>query len=184
MTDPWAAAGQNTSPTAEGALLPPPPDGAERALFGGGSLPSMFNKTHGIGDEVTGIVSAAATQRHSRTYVQDGVGDLKYWSERERKPVTDSFDAVTQKQNNPLYDTVVPMSTDYRDPAKPEDDGARAFYLSSNDLKAFRAAIGVAKLTSMGQLVGMRVTGKRTGQVPTGKGNAAWTYAFKIEPVA
>jgi hypothetical protein len=197
MTDPWAAAAQastgqqqNTSTTAQDALMPatPDPDGAERALMGGQSVPSMFNKSHGLNDDVTGVITELPTQKQSRFYAEGAAGALKYWSESANKPTEDAVDRVTGRPNNPLYDTVVKCATEYRKPGDVEDEGLRAFYLAGNDLKAFRAAISVAKqagiISSFADLVGLRVTGRRIGQVPTGKGNSAWTYAFKLERVA
>lgn len=183
-----AARQQQAAPpaaTAEDRLIDRP-SSLEARLFGGEKLPSLFNKTHGLGVKVTGVIKDAPFEVQSRTYNAEGPGQLRFWSP-EGKPVTDATDPLTRQPNRPIMDIVVPLRTDYRFNEaelkardEDEDDGTRGLYLSSEDLKAYKAAIRKAKVKDMASLVGMRITMWRSGQKPTGKGNPAWLYEAEL----
>lgn len=184
--DPYAQAAQTTTQqaaTAEDLEVPAREDdnGAELALFGGERLPSFFSKQHDVGAERTGIIKDLPFQRHSRTFVEDGVGKLKYWQDGADRPVTNPVNLATGKPNRPCMDTVIPLSTDYRDRTDvlDPDDGSRGWTLSGNDLKAFREAIKKAKVPNMAALVGKRITAKRTGKIQAGDFKA-WLYEVTI----
>lgn len=179
---------QNTNPAQDRLIEPEDQQrgGIEARLFGGEKLPSLFNKTHGLNDKVTGIIKDEPFEIQSRTFSQSGAGEPRFWGQ-DNKPCTDPVDKATGKPNRPIMDMVVPLDTDYRMPAEElakrqmdSDDGSRGLYLSSEDLKAFKAALRKARITSLAGLVGKRVTMWRSGTRPTGKGNDAWLYTAEI----
>lgn len=144
-------------------------------LFGGGqSMPSIFNRTHGVGDKVTGIISDIPKDKQSRFLDEDEngkptSGKLKYWGEDNRP--TDQPVAPNGTQRKPVMDTVIPLNTDYNDRGA-EDTGLRAWYVAGKPaLDAMRKAIQAAGITSRQQMVGYRLTVWRTGKIAR-----AWQY--------
>ena len=196
MTDAWAAAnqaqaGQANGTSTEERLIDPPTseDNIESRLFGGESLPSVWNKTLDKGSEITAIIKDVPFEKQGRTYVAGGVGKLKFWKRASGQTppwTTDAADA--EGPLRPVMDLVLPLQTEYRftpaqleDKNMEEDTGARGWYFSGGEgEQEFKRAIKAAKLRSMRELVGMRITGKRTGQVKKGD-FMAWTYAITLE---
>lgn len=195
MSDPWAAAQAQTAVKSGGEsqlqdAYVPAPD-AESQLFGGGgaSYPSLFNKTHTLGTERTGVI-VKVTDVQARVYSTDGPGALKFWQEGENKPVTAAVNPATGKQNRPVMDTHFELDTDYRITAAecaainrdPEyvskDEGKRVFAAGGFDLKATREALqrdaGKLGVTKTADLIGKRITVKRAGQKPNPGGNPSW----------
>jgi len=193
MTDAWAAAnqaqaGQATAGTTEERLIDPPTseDSIESRLFGGESLPSIWNKTLDKGSTVTGIIKDIPFEKQGRTFVEGGVGKLKYWKRNFGEGfTTDASDAIGPLK--PVMDLVLPIQTDYRftadqlsDRNMEEDTGARGWYFGGGEgEQEFKAAIKRAKLRSMRELVGMRITGQRIGKVKKGD-YMAWQYAITL----
>jgi hypothetical protein len=194
--DPWAAASAGTATTTEpngngntsaleGSFVPERNTRtAEDILFGAGMAPSLFTKDHQIGVDRVGVITDLPFDTQSLSF-----GDRKpeFWS-ADGKKTMDAVDRATGKPNRPVMNVVVPLATEYRftqaeldEKGLAADDGARAWYLSGEDLKAFRAAIKAARVPNMAALVGMRLTARRTGQQPSGKGNPKWLYAAKLE---
>jgi hypothetical protein len=179
--DPWASAQASTKQPIDhpqsnltGDFEP------ESQLFGGGqgAGPSVFTKDHKVGDVVEGTITAAPFDRQST----DIAGNLRYWTEKGR-----GAQPTTSQTPWPIMDTVVPLSTEYRFSAEElkkremdEDDGTRAFYAGGEALKALRAAVKEARITSGSQMVGMKFRAKRSGTKPTNKGNDAWLYEVHL----
>ena len=205
MTDVWAQAETSTaaaSPQANGESQIVPPADAESQLFKqrGASYPSLFNKTHQLGTERTGVITKV-TDVHSRFYSTDGPGDLKYWEDSTKgqkgsKPVPDAVSKVTGRRNEPVWDTHFELETEYRiSPAecaaigrKPEyvdeDKGKRVFTAGGYDLGVVREALADAApglgLTRTADLIGKRLTVKRVGQKPNPGGNPSWVLEVKF----
>lgn len=203
VTDPWAAAQASTSAstaTAGESQLAgdlPAPAPAESQLFnsGGVSYPSLFNKTHTLGTERTGIITKV-TDVQARTYSTEGPGDLKFWQQGESKPVTLAVNPLTGERNRPVMDTHFELDTEYRITAAEcvainrkaeyvqEDAGKRVFAAGGFDLKATREALqrdaGALGVTCTADLIGKRVTVKRYDQKPNPGGNPSWILAVKF----
>jgi hypothetical protein len=189
MTDPWAAASAQQSETTQDRLIDAPTseENIENRLFGGESLPSIWNKTHDVGAEVTGIVKDLPFEKQGRTYVEGGVGKPKFWKRvRGTGFTTDPADSIGALE--PVMDLVLPLSTEYRySPEKlaekklDEDTGARGRYFSGGqNEQAFRDALKLAGIKKMSQLVGMRFTEKRLSKVKSGD-YMAWQTVIKVE---
>lgn len=196
MTDPYQAAAQSI-----GQGNPPAVDttgnlhdsfaGETSQLFGTDGVampPSLLNKTHPLGTERTGTISAPPFDVHSTTFGTPSERQKKYWADSPlpdgKKITTSPTDHVTGKPLRPVKDTIIPLSTTYRftpvecaavnrDPAL-EDDGTRGFYASGADLKALRAEIGRLGLRSEQEMVSLTLTVKRTAQKPNPGGNPSW----------
>lgn len=223
QNDPWAAAampqGNPATPTpAAGNIATPPADSLAGAydtappedsslLFGaeGSSMPSLFNKTHFMGTERTGIIAKAPYDKHDTDYTTK---ELKYWNDgkipdaegKVKMTTTHATDPRTGKPNRPVMACHVELTTDYRqtldewvalerpaddfDPTR--DEGNRDFVLSTKlALDAFRDAIKVANangraIRGSADLVGKRLTAKRVGKKPNVTGNASWIWEVKI----
>lgn len=210
MTSAFAAAAQqasqNTAPAgapAESQILPE----QESQLFsgqGGASFPSLFNKTHYLGTERTGIVTSVR-DAHSRFYSTDGPGSLKYWEnttsgQKGSKPTPDAVSKINGKPNTPILDTLITVKTDYRMDAqecaaigrKPEfiadDDGTRVFAAGGFDLKVVREALiayndanAATPLRKNADLVGKRITVVRASQRQNPGGNPSWNLTVKFD---
>jgi len=183
QTDPWAATAQGNGQPAtqpqQDSLMPAKPD--FDPLFGSGPMPSLFNKTHAVGQKLAGVIKDEPYDVQKRQY---GTGKPMFWApdgEMTEKPTT------AGQPNRPVMDTVVPLDTQYRltaqelaDKGMQDDDGTRGWYCGGNDLKALRAAIRKSGARSRADLVGLRLTVWRSGQVPSGKGNPSWTYEAEL----
>lgn len=139
-------------------------------LFGGEKLPSLWNKTHGVGTERTGIILQPPKDIPSFMYkAGGGRGAAKYWL--DGKPTDKSVHPTTGVALDRVYDTLFVLQTDYRltpeellKSEMDEDDGKRGWFAGGEDLKAIKAAIRSAGVKNREALVGMRLTGTRTGQ--------------------
>lgn len=155
------------------------------SLFGGGALPSLFDKTHGIGDVRWGIITEPPKPKHSRFFAADGRGALKYWGENN-KPVKETRGS-DGKPLRPVEDEVFVLQTKYTLSAAQmakkdmdEDPGLRGVFAGGNDLRAIRSAIKKARVRNRQALVGMKLTMVRTGNVTVGDFEA-WTWDAKLE---
>lgn len=178
-------------------------DDGSSMLFGeGASAPALFNKTHFLGSERSGIVEKSEA-RHDRDYTAKMP---KYWStskvggeQKNRAITTDPIDGPTGQPNRPVMVTHVTLRTDYRmseievgatgrDSSFIEtDDGTRVEVIGGLDLKVFREAIADARkrgilLTSAADLIGKRLTVKRAAQKPNPHGgNPSWIKSYRID---
>lgn len=191
MTDPWSTT-QNTSTTAPqggegGSNLAESFAGEGSQLFGGGGRPtSLFNKTHQLGTERTGIITAAPYDVHSTDF---NTKKPKYWG-ADRKPVLEALDPNTGEKLRPVKDTVIELDTEYRQSQQeatalgkdfnPNDDGARAATISGQDLKTLRKEIGRLGIRSEAEMVGLRFTMKRAGQKPNPGANPSWVNEITL----
>lgn len=159
-------------------------DGEFDSLFGGEKLPSLFNKTHGIGTELSGIIVKAPEDRQSRFFKEGGVGALKFWG-TDGKP-TESATGPNGKDLRPIMDTVFVLDTELRmNPAEldeagmDEDSGQRGVFAGGDQLRAIKGAIKESGARKRADLIGARLTLKRTGK--TQKGDyKGWTWGAKI----
>lgn len=216
--DPWAAAAApQVQPTQSGQGHQPPTGngGQEQAsslagsyaapaagpslLFSqGGVAPSLFNKTHFLGAERTGIITKAPYDRQDQDF---SAKVLKYWSTSKvdgKATTTDPIDGPTGTPNRPVMSTHIELSTDYRMSAQEcaaigrdvafvgQDDGSRVFVVTGKQgFEAFRKAIGDAiasgvSITKDEDLVGLRLMVKRVSQTPNVKGNPSWVLDVKL----
>lgn len=212
-TDPWAAASAAPATPAGNTAVADAPQSAMASAFGpaaGGSLlfnsgvavPSLFNKTHPLGTERTGVIEKMEDKQD-----QDFTSKMpKYWStskvggpQRNSAVTTDAIDGPTGQQNRPVMVTHITLQTDYRiteaecvaisrDVAYvSQDAGKRVDVVGGFDFKAFGEAMEDARkrgisLNSPEDLIGKRLTKKRVGQVPSKTGgNPSWTNAYRID---
>lgn len=210
QNDPWAAAAM---PQGNIATPPASADESGQSLLSEGfvaetgsllfrqgkAAPSLFNKTHFVGEVRTGIISDVPKD------VQDKDFDSrspKYFSRSKvGVPIpaitTDPIDKPTGQPNDKVMVVNIPMQTEYRMDAREcgavgrdpsfvsEDDGSRVEIIGGRDLPAFQKAMQEAaergiRITKYEDLKGKRLTSKRAGQVPAGNGKA-WVREFKIE---
>jgi hypothetical protein len=204
--DPWKSAqaqtaqgqGQNgaqgDTQLAE-AYVPEPETESQLFSGGGDSFPELFNKTHPLGTERTGIITKVQDV-HSRTYKVGAPGDLKYWQEGEEKPVTKPVNPITGQRNRPVMDTVITVQTEYRVTDAEcaainrrrefvqQDTGMRRFTAGGFDYKVTKEALQRDAVTlglqKTSDLIGKRLTVKRVGQKPTSEGNASWVLEVKF----
>lgn len=187
--DPWAQAAGGSN--GESQVIPEPAEDQESSqLFGGGSVaPSLFNKTHLLGTERTGII----TNMFDRQKVDYNSKQPLFWPKADsaaaakRKPVSIA-DGGDPKQR--VMDTFFELSTDYAmSPSEaaatgretPYEGGERVFVAGGFDLKATRKGIEAAQKSGIlptvltkAAFVGKRMTVKRTGQKPNPGGNPSW----------
>ena len=155
------------------------------SLFGGEKLPSLFNKTHGVGTTRAGIIMKAPEDRQSRFFKEGGQGALKYWGP-DSKPTDQAMSPLGQP-NKPCLDTVFVLYTDYR-MSEPEleeadmdmDSGNRGVFASGGMKAAIRAAIKESGAKKRSDLVGARLTLTRTGKEKKGD-YKAWTWKAGLE---
>lgn len=154
------------------------------SLFGGEKLPSLFDKTHGVGTTRAGIITKAPEDRQSRFYKAGGQGALKFWGS-DGKPTDQPMGPLGA--NKPCMDTVFVVQTEYRlneselaDKEMDEDTGARGVFASGSLKAAIRDANKAAGAKKRSDLVGARLTLTRTGK--TIKGDfEVWKWAAKVE---
>lgn len=203
MTDPWAAAqsasspGNTTTAPAGESQLAGSYGQEESQLFNSASaFPSLFNKTHPLGTERTGIITKAPYDRQG---VDFNTKSPKFWEDgnsgKGQKPVDYPVSKVTGKPNRPVMDTFLELSTNYT--MTPEEASAvgreepyegtdRVFVAGGADLKVLRDAIGDAvkrgvPIRSGADMVGKRLTVKRVGQKPNPGANPSWVLAIRID---
>lgn len=179
--------------------------GSSRLFETGGSVPALFNKTHFVGTERSGIITETKDQQD-----RDFNAKLpKFWSlskvggERKDKAVTtDPIDGPTGQPNQPVIVTHITLSTDYRVTAQEsaaiggddariasrvtDDDGTRVEVVGGFDYKPFRDAMldarsrGV-KLEGPADLVGLRLTVTRAAQKSNPGGNPSWIKTYRLD---
>lgn len=197
MSDPWAA--QQAAPAQTGqeqqgsSLIPPQPQAGPSRLFQqGGAAPSLFNKTHFLGTERTGIITKAPYDLQQQDFNEK---KPKYWSTSKvggKAFTTDPIDAPTGQRNRPAMGTHIELDTTYRldanecaaigrDPAAVQSDDGKRVYVAANkwEYEAFKKAILAAAkagipITKDEDLVGLRLTVKRARQQPNPGGNPSW----------
>jgi hypothetical protein len=166
--------------------------GEQSQLFGGPVLPpSLLNKTHLLGTERVGRITAKPYDVHSRDMATK---KPKYWP---KSPLADGkkiaftpTDHITGEKLDPVKDTVIVLATEYRftpgeaaavnRDANLPDDGTRAFYASGEDLKRIRAEIQRLGVRSEQEMIGMTLSVKRIGQKPNPGGNPSWITEIKL----
>jgi hypothetical protein len=203
--DPWAAA-QVTQPAQPGqeqggqqgsslaGSYTQPQAGPSKLFQQAGAAPSLFNKTHYLGTERTGIITKAPFDQQQQDYNEK---KPKYWSTSKvggKAFTTEPIDAPTGQLNRPAMGTHIELATDYRmtaqeitavggnrDVSFANTDNGKRVYVASNkyEYDAFRKAIVTAiaagiPITEDEDLVGLRLTVKRTRQQPNPGGNPSW----------
>ena len=220
VNDPWAAASATPPPAAPAPAYTAPagsslladayeaPEG-ESILFGGtAGAPSLFNKTHFVGTERTGIITGLTDKQDMDVSTRSP----KFWSasktggERGNSAVTtDPVDKITGERNKPVMSAHLALDTAYRlteqeamavnpnrdageaGEAVASDDGSRVLVIRGGaHLKAFKKAMGDAarngiRITGPAALNGLRITAKRVGQTPNVIGNPSWVMEYRIE---
>lgn len=207
--DPWAAA--SVAPAQAAPAQSAPQDAMAGAYGGsngstllfsqGASAPSLFNRTHLLGTERTGIITGTEDKQD-----QDfNAKAPKYWStskvggpKRNHAITLDAIDEPTGQPNRPVMVTHISLDTDYRiteaecvstnrDVAYVgQDAGKRVDVIGGFDYKPFAEAIADAKargivLNSSADLVGKRFTKKRVAQKPNPGGYPSWINAYRID---
>lgn len=170
--------------------------GQSSQLFGGPVMPSsLMNKTHGLGTSRTGKIAEPPYDVQSRDFNSKLP---KFWANtpvmgangKMSKVTTNATDHVTGEKLRPVLDTVVVLETAYRfdaaecaaigrDATLP-DDGARAAYISGEDLKQLRAEIRRLGIRSEQDMVGLIFTMTRVGQKPNPGGNPSWINKIEL----
>lgn len=196
VEDPWAAANaqtQGAAPVGQGDSQAFAGGGdAESQLFSSGSVaPSLFNKTHLLGTERTGIITKAPYDRQKVDY---NTKKPLFWGPAGGKPVPEHVDSATGQPNRPVMDTFLELSTDYTMSAAEAaatgretafEGTERVFVAGGFDLKELRKAMGAAvaggmKLQSGADMVGKRLTVKRVSQKANPGGNPSWILEIKL----
>ena len=156
--------------------------GEQSQLFGTPVLPpSLLNKSHPLGTERSGVIAKAPYDVQARDF---NTKKAKFWPAGGGKPTFDAVDALTGERNRPVKDTVIELTTAYRftpqecalvgrDPNS-LDSGARAVYVSGDDLKQLRGEIARLGLRSEQEMIGLTLTVTRVGQRPNATGNPSW----------
>lgn len=213
-TDPFAAAQVSTAPKPSGSTSPEPAQGSEMdggfgdalgssLLFAeSASAPALFNKTHLLGTERTGIIRKTE-DKQDRDF---NAKMPKFWSEskiggesKNKAITTDAVDAITGNRNRPVMVTHVTVDTAYRMEAGeaaatgrdadfiPTDDGTRVEVVGGFDYKPFKEALLEARKRGINiagpqDLVGKRLTVKRASQhrLP-GAANPSWVKTYRID---
>jgi len=193
MTDVWSeadAAAQGQAP--QGESRQSAYGAGPSRLFGNeGGAPSLFNKSHPVGTERSGIITKAPYDQQ-RTSMK---GEPLFWVAGEKSPKPVAVDPNTGQRNRPVMDTVIEIDTEYTmDAAEaallnrdtPYEGTARRVFVGK-ELKAFKDAIGKAvaagvPLTCDEDMVGKRVIVKRVGQKPNPNGgDPIKIHEFRIE---
>lgn len=135
------------------------PIDANEFLMGGGAKGAAFPS---IGTRVTGRITGTPTVRQQ---TDPQTKEPKFF-----------------KNGDPMMQLVVPVDTDQRDPAVPDDDGSRAFYVKSKMLAAVREA--VSRSGAKGLEVGgiLTVTYVGDGQKTAGALSAPKLYTAQYQP--
>jgi hypothetical protein len=199
--DPWAAAQASTSEgeSQVGAAYAPAEDQESQLFSNTVASPSVFNKTHGIGTERTGIITK---KPYDRQDVDFNTKSPKFFLQtpelrdgKLRKVGSTPVDAATGKPNQPVMSTFLELDTEYvMDAAEaaavgretPYEGTDRVFVAGGADLKVLKKAIEEAgqrgiRITKGADLVGLRFTAKRTGQTPNAGGNPSWVTAMRFD---
>lgn len=195
--DPWAAA-QKTEPAEEASSLAEGFDQPSQLFAGGGEGigPSLFNKTHPVGTERTGIIAKPTFDRQSSNIK----GVPVYWPKgRGGKPTTEPRDPATNEPNRPVMDTVIVLDTEYTMDAaeaqalqreEPFEGGRRSRIIArKEDKDKLIAAIQDYNrrnpknpITKDGDMVGKRFTDKRVAtRVNPEGGDPIKIHEFRID---
>lgn len=189
--DPWSMAGTPVGTTTnetlpasgQDNLMPQGQDGDgyDPLMGGGGKLPSLITKEHGIGVKRSGVITETPKERQA--YEPGANGKAKFWDE-----ATNSV--TTVNTGNPLMDTVFVLQTDYRmTPAElaakemDEDTGLRGIFAGGELKRAIVKAIGKTSALRgkpRSALVGYRITVWKTGTRPSGKANDTTLYEAEL----
>lgn len=137
---------------------------AESFLLGGEGIPSAFNKEDGAGTRRGGTITEQPELRQQTDFE---TGELLTWDD-----------------GSPRMQLIVTVQTDLRDPANPEDDGRRRFYIKGDLQKATRDTLRAQK--SRGLEVGGQYFVTRIGQdEPKKRGmSGAWLHKVEYTPAA
>jgi len=198
MSDPWAAA-QASTESQVGEAYSPPADQESQLFNNTVAAPSIFNKTHSIGTERTGIITKAPYDRQDVDFnTKSPKFFLKTPELRDgklRKVGSTPVDPTTNTPNQPVMSTFLELDTTYvMDAAEaaavgretPYEGTDRVFVAGGADLKVLKKAIEEAatrgiRITKGADLVGLRFTAKRTGQTPNPGGNPSWVVAMRFD---
>lgn len=193
MTDVWAdadAASQGSTGTRQDAYSTPAA-GPSRLFGAEGGAPSLFNKSHPVGTERTGIITKAP---YDQQRTKMGSGEPLFW-QPGNKLGTDAVNPTTGQPNRPVHDTIVEVETDYAMDAQeagllnrdePYEGGDRRVFVGK-EIKAFKDAIKDAvkrgvQLTSDEDMVGKRLTQKRVSTKPNPHGgDPIKVHTFRID---
>lgn len=194
QTDPWAAAdaAQNGSTSGPASRQEAYGSGPSRLFGTGGGAPTLFNKSHPVGTERTGIITKAP---YDQQRTKMGTGELLFWQNGEKGPVTNPVNAATGQPNRPVLDTVIELSTEYvMDQAEAGALNRDSIYEGTDrrdfvgkELKAFQDAIKDAvsrgiQLNSDADMVGKRLTKKRVSTKPNPHGgDPIKVHAYRID---
>jgi hypothetical protein len=171
-------------------------------LFGeGAAAPALFNKTHFLGTERSGIITKTA-DKQDRDF---NAKAPKFWSESrvggEKKNgaiTTDPIDAPTGKPNRKVMVTHVTLATGYKMEQQEAlaagrdanfgdtDDGTRVEVVGGFDIKIFKEAIQDANRRGLNirgpkDLEGKKLTVKRAGQKQNPGGNPSWIKEYRLD---
>lgn len=178
MTDVWADADKQNQDSRQGAYAAPAA-GPSRLFGAEGGAPSLFNKSHPVGTERTGIITK---KPYDQQRTKMGSGEPLFW-QPGNKLGTDAVNATTGQPNRPVLDTVIEVETDYAMDAQEAgllnrdesyEGGDRRIFVGK-EIKAFKDAIKDAvqrgvQLTSDADMVGKRITQKRVSTKPNPHG--------------
>jgi hypothetical protein len=189
--DPWAAAqaGMNAQQSAGESQVVPEEEQESQLFSGGAKAPYLANRTHRIGSERTGIITKAP---YDKQKVDFNTKKPLFWSDSENKPKPIDDGGNPQRK---VMDTFIEVMTEYVMDANeasetgreaPYEGGERVFVAGSHTLKTLRKAIetynnsGQGKIGRGKDLVGKRLTYRRTGQKPNPGGSPSWVEEIVI----
>ena len=183
--DPWAEQQEQQNAGSRQEAYGNAPSG----LFGSeGGAPSLFNKSHAVGTERTGIISKAP---YSQQRTKRGTNEPLFWGIDNKPKILNEGG----QSNRPVNDDVIEIDTEYvmdqaeaaiLDRDEPYEGGERRVFVG-RERKAFKEAIKDAvkrgiRLTCDEDMVGKRLTVKRvaTQKNPHG-GDPIKVHAYRID---
>lgn len=191
--DPWAQAAGSNGQAGESS------QGDRQAAYGSGpsrlfapatgGAPSLFNASHPVGTERTGIITKAPYDQQRTKLGGPDNGKPLFWPVGQGGPTTDP------ESGRKVMDTVIEIETEYvmdQDEAvalnreKPYEGGARRVFVG-REIEAFMKAIEDANRRGVGlvdddSMVGKRLTVKRISQRPNPHGGQSIKeHAFRID---
>lgn len=136
----------------------------QQFLMGGGGAPAAFTADDATGTRRGGRITEQPQLRQQTDF---DTGELLTWDD-----------------GNPRMQLIVTVATDQRDPANPDDDGQRRFYVKGNLQGAVKEA--VKKSGAPGLEVGGSLFVTRTGRdEPKKRGmSGAWLHSAEYIPAA
>lgn len=114
-----------------------------------------------LGTKFTGYLKGSPIKKQATDY---STGEPKFYDD-----------------GNPIYDLVLTLDTDYRDPAKEDDDGVRRLFVGGGMRKALAAEMREKKLKRFGD--GTQVTVELSGFKPNPKGKPSKVFTVTIGDV-